>query len=242
MRSQGGIRPIRPWRVLKFILIACLVLVALPNTVLKSFPKVACKPSVLAGHTSYNAHERGHSKERVITPDFVTLAELQSRLGHVMEDSASSTKVAVNIKDSEMALRDLATLKSDIKAFVGDAKAAGGNLQQFGGRIWGAVDRIVSLNKRTLIILENPSTAEGDITAYHTDMEAIWRQGLELLDKTLRKLIHEAQDNFGSLQRLEERLNNIEDMVSAEKHKIFCQEQELNRQWFRRFRDTSSDP
>ncbi|CAE6519608.1 unnamed protein product [Rhizoctonia solani] len=222
MRSQGGIRPIRPWRVLKFILIACLVLVALPNTVLKSFPKVACKPSVLAGHTSYNAHERGHSKERVITPDFVTLAELQSRLGHVMEDSASSTKVAVNIKDSEMALRDLATLKSDIKAFVGDAKAAGGNLQQFGG--------------------QNPSTAEGDITAYHTDMEAIWRQGLELLDKTLRKLIHEAQDNFGSLQRLEERLNNIEDMVSAEKHKIFCQEQELNRQWFRRFRDTSSDP
>ncbi|CAE7098010.1 unnamed protein product [Rhizoctonia solani] len=239
MRSQGGIRPIRPWRVLNFIV--CLVLIALPNTVFKLLPKVACKPSVLSGHTSYHAHEHGHSKERVITPDFVTLVELQSRLERVMDDIASSSKAAVDIKDSEMALRDLATLvrysalsnkdplESDLKLFVRDAKVASGNLQQFGSHVWGAMDRI----KYMLIQLESTPTGSEDIATHRKDMEAIWRQGLELLRSTLCKLIHEAQDNVDSLQRLEERLNNIEDMVSAEMHKITCQEHALKQQWVR---------
>jgi hypothetical protein len=41
------------------------------------------------------------------TPDFITLAGLQSRMEYVMERTAGSSKVAVDIKDSEMALRDL---------------------------------------------------------------------------------------------------------------------------------------
>ncbi|CAE7211206.1 unnamed protein product [Rhizoctonia solani] len=242
---KSAIGPV--WRVIKFALVTYLVLVALPYTIFESFPEVVCKLPVLSEYTPYCAQEHGHSSSEkpIVTPDFVTLVNMQSGLNYVMEDSASGAKVAVDIKDSEMALRDLATLvrysalsnkdplESDLKLFVKDAKVASGNLQQFGSRVWGSVDRIVSLNKHMLIQLENTPTGKEDIATYRKDMEAIWRQGLGLLSSTLRKLIHEAQDNVGSLQRLEERLNNIEDMVSAEKHEISRQEQELKQQWVR---------
>ncbi|KAH7335157.1 hypothetical protein B0J17DRAFT_668880 [Rhizoctonia solani] len=246
-------------QVVKFLSILCLVFLALgPESPTKSL----CKIPVLSGYTSHCARELDLPRKPVATPDFITLARLQSRLEQVMKDSASSSKVAVDIKDSEMALRDLGTvvkhsalskkdiLGRDLKSFVNDAKAAGASLQQFGSRVWGAVDRIVSLNEHTLLILESTSTAGegnsgssgwwgrkgGEVASRVPDpkeMENIWLQGVFMLDQNLRKLIHEAQHNIGSLQRLEEKLNSIADMVAEEKHEIMDKELALKQQWFR---------
>ncbi|CCO37204.1 hypothetical protein BN14_11358 [Rhizoctonia solani AG-1 IB] len=162
--------------------------------------------------------------EHITTPDFVTLAGLQSRMEYVMERTAGSSKAAVDIKDSEMALRDLGTLVKqsniagkdalgrDISHFINEAKIASGNLQRFGSHVWGAVDRILSLNE-----------------PHRKGLELIWIQSIELMEKNLRRLIHEAQDNVGLLQRLEERLNNIQDMVYIEIDEISGKERELRR-------------
>ncbi|CAE6399444.1 unnamed protein product [Rhizoctonia solani] len=217
-------------------------------------------PPVLSGYCSHCASELDLPREAAPTPDFITLARLQSRLEQVMKDSASSSKVAVGIKTSEAALQDLGTivkhsalskkdiLERDIKSFVEDAKITGANLQRFGSRIWGAVDRVISLNEHTVLILESTSPGgegnEGSQSWWGQkeeahrgpdpkDVENIWWQGIDLLSKTLHKLIHEAQHNVVSLQRLGERLNSIEDTVAQEKGYILGREKVLKDQWFR---------
>ncbi|KAH7335156.1 hypothetical protein B0J17DRAFT_64869 [Rhizoctonia solani] len=246
-RLQSAVVSICNFRIVKIVWILYLVFLV---------------PPVLSGYCSHCASELDLPKEPVATPDFITLAGLQSRLEQVMKDSASSSKVAAGIKTSEIALRDLGTavkhsalskkhiLERDLKSFVNDAKTTGASLQQFGSRVWGAVDRIVSLNEHILLILEStPTSGDGNEGSQSwwgqrggevasqvpdsKDIENIWRQGIDLLGKTLHKLIHEAQHNMGSLQRLEERLNNIADMVAEEKDDILGKERELKKKWIR---------
>ncbi|CAE6469481.1 hypothetical protein ACGC1H_003569 [Rhizoctonia solani] len=238
-RVRGPVGPI--CRFVLPMLMAYLLLIATTGNVPESLSEVTCKLPALAQHFPHCTPE----PISIVAPDFVSLIQLQSRLGQVMDDTAHSSKVAVDIKDSEMSLRDLRTLVThsalsnkdvlgrDLKRFVQDAKATSENLQKFGSRVWGAVDRVISLNEHTLIMLENTPTERGLVTTYQEGLESIWRQGIELMGQTLRKLIHEAQANVGTLQRLEEMLNNIEDMVSTEKHEIDSEELKLQRQWFR---------
>ncbi|CAE6382058.1 unnamed protein product [Rhizoctonia solani] len=228
------------WKVFQIILMAYLVSVVLPNAIFESYPTALCNLPILSGYPCCAGQDT-----HIITPDFVALAGLQSRLQHVMEHTTGSSKVAVDIKDSEMALRDLGTLVRqstiaskealgrDIKLFVDEAKLASGSLQRFGSHVWGAVDRTVSLNERTLVMLEAASTGRGDVTAQRKGLELLWLQSIELMGKNLRRLIHEAQDNIGSLERLTERLNIIQDMVSTERGEINEKEHMLRQQWFR---------
>ncbi|CAE6428875.1 unnamed protein product [Rhizoctonia solani] len=235
------------WKYVVHILLVYLLFVS-PNTTSESFSgvPVLCKLPVLSGHfPHYCTRGSDPAGGAIIHPDFVTLARLQARLEYVMEDSAGSPMIADNIKDSEITLRDLGTLvklsslsrkdtlEQELKLFVENARAAGGRLQEFGSRVWGAVDRIVSLNEHALIVLERmsleaaggyfgsivglfaPVEQETSIT-HRKWMEDLWLQSLESLDKTLRGLIHETQANVGFLQRLEARLNNIQDMAIAE--------------------------
>ncbi|EUC59805.1 transmembrane protein, putative, partial [Rhizoctonia solani AG-3 Rhs1AP] len=261
-RARGAVGLI--WRFLLPTLVAYLLLIVTTGNVPEALSEVPCKLPALTRHFPHCTPEPQIPEVQlvevqpvevqppppeepisIVTPDFAALVQMQSQLGQVMDDTAGSSKVAVDVKDSEMSLRDLRTrvahstlsnkdiLGQDLKRFVQDAKATSENLQQFGSRVWGAVDRVVSLNEHTLITLENAPTERGLVKAHEKRLESIWHQGIQLLDHTLRKLIHEAQDNVGTLQRLEERLNNIEDMVSTEQHDIDSQESELKRQWFR---------
>jgi hypothetical protein len=74
-------------------------------------------------------------------------------------------------------------------------------------------------------MLESVSTGRGDIIAHRKGLELIWIQSIELMEKNLRRLIHEAQANVGLLQMLQERLNIIQDMVYAERYEILGKEQ-----------------
>ncbi|CEL61715.1 hypothetical protein RSOLAG1IB_04465 [Rhizoctonia solani AG-1 IB] len=225
------------WKVVQIILMTCLVSTVIPNTIVQSHLTTLCNFPILSKYYPHCVIPDEH----ITTPDFVTLAGLQSRMEYVMERTAGSSKAAVDIKDSEMALRDLGTLVKqsniagkdalgrDISHFINEAKIASGNLQRFGSHVWGAVDRILSLNERTLTMLESVSTGRGDIIAHRKGLELIWIQSIELMEKNLRRLIHEAQDNVGLLQRLEERLNNIQDMVYIEIDEISGKERELRR-------------
>ncbi|KAG8741403.1 hypothetical protein FRC11_014850, partial [Ceratobasidium sp. 423] len=247
MGLRGAVASIRKYVI--HVLLVYLLLV-LPNTIPESFSGALCKLPILSGHfPHYCTRGSDPTGGPIIHPDFVTLARLQARLEYVMEDSASSPVIVDNIKDSEITLRDLGTLvklstlsrkdtlEEELKLFVENARAAGERLQEFGSRVWGAVDRIVSLNEHALILLERISLeASGGYftsiigfltpieretaTTHRKWMEDIWLQSLESLDKNLRGLIHETQANVGFLQRLEARLNNIQDMAIAEEEEL----------------------
>ncbi|QRW17210.1 hypothetical protein RhiXN_05212 [Rhizoctonia solani] len=244
-------------------------LFALRSATFETFPETLCKVPTLSRYFPHCTQEFREplAGKPVITPDFITLSRLQSRLEYVMEDSASSSLVAIDIKDSEMALRDLVTrvkvsslsskeiLGRNLELFVEDARVTSGNLQQFGSRVWGAVDRIVSLNEHTLVTLEVASleapggsldsiinffapAEHNSVTTRREIMEDLWLQAIEVMDKTLRKLIHEAQDNVGSLQRLKEKLDNIQDMAIREEDQIRAEEEKTKRdaRWSTRFK------
>lgn len=108
-----------------------------------------------------------NSFSRHFSPDFLKLVSLQTRLEDVMDDSTSTSIIAVDMKNSEIAVRDLTTLVKlssliakdalvdRLNEFVLDAKTTGRNLQKFGGRVGGAVDQIVAMNEYVLKLLES---------------------------------------------------------------------------------------
>ncbi|KAH7335154.1 hypothetical protein B0J17DRAFT_64834 [Rhizoctonia solani] len=150
-----------------WLLAAYLILMAISGTsdlFVKTFMSPVCKLPLISGRIDYCNRD---AFSRRFAPDFPKLASLQSRLEDVMDDSASSSIVAVDIKNSEMAVRDLTTLVKlsslvakdslvdRLNEFVVDAKTAGRNLQRFGSRVGGAVDQIVTMNEYVLKLLEN---------------------------------------------------------------------------------------
>ncbi|KZT60989.1 hypothetical protein CALCODRAFT_448139 [Calocera cornea HHB12733] len=102
-------------------------------------------------------------------PDFPNLMDLQNKFENILEDSASSTTVALELKKSEMAIRDLTNLVkvSDLvakdrlsillDAFIGSAKIAGRELQRLGSRVGGTVDNILAMDDYVLRLLEETS-------------------------------------------------------------------------------------
>lgn len=150
-----------------WILALYLILMALSGTsdlLVSTAMAPVCKLPLISSQISYCTRD---SFSRRFSPDFPKLASLQSRLEDVMDDSSSSSIVAVDIKNSEMAVRDLTTLVKlsslvakdslvdHLNEFVVDAKTAGRNLQKFGGRVGGAVDQILAMNEYVLKLLEN---------------------------------------------------------------------------------------
>ncbi|CAE7210558.1 unnamed protein product [Rhizoctonia solani] len=196
----------------------------------------------------------GHPRSFAVTPDFIALAQLQSRLEYVIEQSTRSSLVVVDMSDSDMALRDLHSslsskdiLVRDLRRFVEDARTTSESLQQFRQHVWEAVGQIVHGNNHAIGVLEdillegaegsrdnNPYIPRffGRGTALRQEMEDTWLRGTTLLEKILRKSIMKAHDNFISLKTLEKELVSVQNMVFAGEDSLRSKEQGLKRQWF----------
>lgn len=154
-----------------------LVLLALPTTINLILPPM-CNFALVANHLSYCAQNYYDTN---FAPDFPRLASLQNRLENAMDESASGAIVAVDLKRSELAVRDLKTLlehstlsfkvslAKNLGKFITDAKSAGRDLQRFSSRVGGTVDEIVALNEHVLQLLERtanevqPQIGEGRV-------------------------------------------------------------------------------
>lgn len=246
-----------------WLLAAYLILMALSGTsdlFVKTFMSPVCKLPIISSRIDYCTHD---AFSRRFSPDFPKLASLQSRLEDVMDESASSSIVAVDIKNSEMAVRDLTTLVKlsslvakdslieRLNEFVVDAKAAGRNLQRFGGRVGGAVDQIVTMNEYVLKLLENtvkdsqPQISSGPIqrvmnavspiktagphviAARRKEVETMWYQATGMMESTIRNLIHEAEGNIIALDKLEGDLDLINEMILREDEGIRAKAEEV---------------
>jgi hypothetical protein len=78
----------------------------------------------------------------------------------------------------------------------------------------------VSLNKRTIVVLEGASNGKGDIVRHREELEDFWFKSMELLERVLRDLVHEAEDKIAHLERLDEMLKTVEVMVTEEQNNI----------------------
>ncbi|CUA68883.1 hypothetical protein RSOLAG22IIIB_08130 [Rhizoctonia solani] len=239
--------------VLLHILAVYLAFVGIP----KLYSKVSCRLPVLPQYFTHCTHELGHPRNPVVIPAFIELGELQSRLGYVMEDSTHSSLIAIDMKDSEMALQDLDMLVRDssisnkelgrnLELFIEEVEATSGGLQQFGNHIWGAVGRTMSENEYTITMLESiypetPKESSGIIslmsfgqatTATQKKTQDLWLRTTGSFNKTLHELTHQARTSIGSLEMLEISLGNIQDMTVREEDTLRGLEQGFKRRWF----------
>ncbi|EUC59809.1 hypothetical protein RSOL_323970 [Rhizoctonia solani AG-3 Rhs1AP] len=241
------------------ILVAYL-LVWIPNVIPESFSEVPCRLPVLPRYFPHCTHELSHPRKLAATPDFTGLTQLQSRFEYVMEGCTHSSLVAVDMKDSEMALRDLRTLVrdssissrdmlvQDLQRFIEDARVISEGLQQLRHHVWGVVGSIVPENYHAITVLEGiwletPGGSHGGITdllrsfgkesaLQRKKVEGLWLQAIQLLDNSVRKLTNEVQTNVGHLRMIEAGLDNIQDMIITEEDNLRSKEQGLKWRWF----------
>lgn len=124
--------------------------------------------------------------------DFDSLVDIQERLPDVLEMSAQSVSLPLEMKRSEASIRDLRTmvryselrgkeeLLLEFDGFVETARTASGDLQRFNAHVGSAVDSVISINRWTSRYLESLAAAEshraaglGSLTSLAADI-ASW--------------------------------------------------------------------
>ncbi|KAG8776834.1 hypothetical protein FRC12_000682 [Ceratobasidium sp. 428] len=168
-------------------------------------------------------------------PDFRRFVVVQSQLQRAMERSTHTLMAAANMKQTEVAVRDLKTLiglsslvsKDDLsegfEVFTRDARNTGRSLQKFGGRVGMAVDETIVTNNYAIKSLE----AAGKGWNRRKDITATWFRMTGQTKSTIQKLISEASANLRALDILKNELDVIHTMLATEDHKAESDKEEM---------------
>ncbi|KAF3913970.1 hypothetical protein ABW21_db0207404 [Orbilia brochopaga] len=167
-------------------------------------------------------------------PDYKRLMELQFSFEKILEDSVGGSRLAYDMKTSEMAVRDLTTLvrvsglacrdqlSIHLEQFGDTARVASRSLSRFSSRVMGTIDSILALDewaKKTLEdIRDNEAASKMSITSLvlwrdneqiRKDVSNTFLKTTEGMDGQLQRLVMEAQGVLAILDQLEDRLNTI---------------------------------
>lgn len=114
--------------------------------------------------------------------DFDNLVGLQDQLPNVLEMSANSISLPLEMKRSESSIRDLRTMvhHSELKgkeelvfefdSFIETARTASRTLQQFNVHVGSAVDSVISINRWTSRYLDGLAAAENEKKGLVSDL------------------------------------------------------------------------
>ncbi|KAF8056071.1 hypothetical protein FPV67DRAFT_1376586, partial [Lyophyllum atratum] len=184
--------------------------------------------------------------------DYPRLTDIQSfMLKDLLDESAAGSGLSLEIKRAQLATADLVTLVrisdlesrdtlSDLlKEFAEDAKKTGRDLQRLSSKIGGAVDNIMAANDYALHQIEaaylksqSLSTMYGVApwAADNPTKEALTRtfgEVMGVLADSMQRLIIEAEVNLANLEKLEERLSVLHELVAREDATISSAKSEL---------------
>ncbi|EWC43541.1 hypothetical protein DRE_01428 [Drechslerella stenobrocha 248] len=185
-------------------------------------------------------------------PDYKRLMELQFSFEKILEDSVGGSRLAYDMKTSEMAVRDLTTLVKvsglacreqlsiHLEQFGDTARVASRSLSRFSSRVMGTIDSILALDqwaKKTLEDIRDSETASKmSITSLvlwpnsnqiRKDISNTFLKTTEGMDKQLQRLVMEAQGVLAILDQLEDRLNTIHEIISREANHIKIENDEV---------------
>ncbi|KAG8774967.1 hypothetical protein FRC12_001728 [Ceratobasidium sp. 428] len=175
----------------------------------------------------------------VFWPDFPGLVELQSHLYGAMERSTDTVVVAIDLKRSEVAVRDLITrvklsslasknpLVRNLGEFVEDARIIGRSLQRFGSRVGSVVDQTITTNEYAIGLLESAAKPKESLSwprllsapapqFQHKEVKATWFKAIEKMKSTVMELSVEAAANMRALDRLDEQLSVIHEIITMD--------------------------
>lgn len=171
--------------------------------------------------------------------DYPKLVDVQSAtFEQLLDDNAGTSALALDIKKAQLATSDLLTvvrvseipsrdtLADTLKEFVEDAKTTGRGLQKLSSKISGAVDHVMAVNDHALKTIESSNSGNSNsiipaIWPFSRGMSkdavtATFGQAMDVLSYNMERLILEAEINLKNLDRLEDHLSILHDIVSRE--------------------------
>ncbi|KAJ7138773.1 hypothetical protein C8R43DRAFT_893162 [Mycena crocata] len=170
--------------------------------------------------------------------DFPTLMSVQDNtMEHILDENSSGSALALHIKKAQMATSDLAILvrHSNLKSrdrlathlqqFAKEAESTSNSLTKLSSRVFGAVDSIMGVNDFALRTIEatrstarfsllryiNPWTADPSILVVES-----FETSMRFLSTTIRQLVVEFEINIRHLDKLEQQLAILHEIVSRE--------------------------
>ncbi|KAF8644016.1 hypothetical protein AX16_008732 [Volvariella volvacea WC 439] len=198
--------------------------------------------SLHAGIGSHAGPIPTDGKPKLLRADFPALTDVQTKsLDQLLEDSAESTGLSLEIKKAEVATTDLIVvvehsklrskdkLAEMLKDFVKDAKKTGQGLQRFNAKVGGAVDQILVINDHALRTIEAAQATlpkPGSVAALMpwspkpSDIDAritnTFADAMNIVSGELTRLILEAQVSLTNLNSLDESLNALHTLLKQE--------------------------
>ncbi|KAJ3869156.1 hypothetical protein EV359DRAFT_76988 [Lentinula novae-zelandiae] len=253
----GGVQLLRkPLSFLLFIWLLALIMSRISSTLKTAFKPLCIIPGIGSSalcRTDSTNIKLPKSKGSHTSPqwaDYPGLINAQSlTFEQLLDDSVGGSGLSLDIKKAEMATSDLVTLvkfskltskellAESLSGFVEDARRTGRGLQRLGSKVGGAVDQIMAVNDYAVNSIaaaqaSSPSILYSIIPFYSvpSTQEIVlqtFAEAMGVLSTTIERLVVEAEVQLANLERLEERLSMLHELVSREDSTISSAKSEL---------------
>jgi len=208
----------------------------------------------------YQNHPKLPAGANVPDPEFEALMNVQSQFETIMSDTAASASLPMDMKRSEISIRDLRQLvrfsqlpsrhelMHELDGFVETARMASYDLQKFDSHVGRSVDIVLSTNRWTQRVLDDidlQHSERGLLPAFVSDtllapFKPMKFTESRLLDQYIQhshvvsgeieRLIEEAQALLAVLQNLEDRLDVMAEVSARDNIQIQGSKDEVLRE------------
>ncbi|KAJ3910854.1 hypothetical protein F5877DRAFT_55854, partial [Lentinula edodes] len=237
------------WKILYFITFVWLTTQPLLSTINTAFGPLCSVPGIASTRLCSDL-EHHNFQLRPLWADFPRLMNAQTlTFEQLLDNSVGGSGLSLDIKKAEMAMSDLVVLikfselsskdvlSDALTKFAHDARRTGRGLQTLGSRIGGAVDLILAVNEYAMAKLSSVPQSSTFISQalvpFHSvsSMEKLVLQGfaesMSTLSAVIQRLILLAEVELSNLERLEDHLSLIHEIVSREDSSISSAKAEL---------------
>ncbi|KAJ3757540.1 hypothetical protein EV360DRAFT_45824 [Lentinula raphanica] len=236
------------WRLiylLTFVSLAALPLLSTFDTLLRPF----CLAPGIANSSLCSELHFNHQSQP-LWADFPRLMNAQSLMfEQLLDNSVGGSSISLDVKKAEMAMADLVVLvkysKLSSKVVLGDAlstfaheaRRTGRGLQTLGSKVGGAVDLILSVNEYAMAKLGSISSSSSLFPQALVPFQSAsslekmfllsFAESMNTLSTIIQRLILLAEVELSNLEKLEEHLSLIHEIVSREDSSIAHAKSEL---------------
>nr|GAT46720.1 predicted protein [Mycena chlorophos] len=243
-----------PLSFLVFCWMLAFILHQISRTMRAAFAPICWVPIVSQSAFCQIGSVQGPQGQQPQWADFPKLVDVQSAtLEQLLDESASGSTLALQLKKAEIATVDLVTLVrvSDLKSrdvlgdalrtFVDDAKTAGRSLNKLNAKVSSAVDGVYAVNDYALRTIEGARSAPSNSPTIiqrmlpwpfnskpPTDLVlGAFEDSMNYLSHTMSNLILEFELNLNNLNKLEEELSVLYELVTREDKSLSTAKEEL---------------
>ncbi|KAL0954355.1 hypothetical protein HGRIS_003349 [Hohenbuehelia grisea] len=235
-----------PLSILVFLWLLALIMSRVSNMLRSAFSPLCFLPGISSlGVCLPDARQQPIASQIPRRADYPKLVDVQSNaFEKLLDQSTGSSGLSFDIRNAELATRDLVALirlsklkSKDLLAdslggFVDDARKASRSLQKLHAKIGGAVDGISAVNDYALHSIEEAHAKEPawyspsalvPWSSRRTTQDVVkktFKDAMDALSWELRRLILQAEHSQSLLDGLEEHLATLHDIISREDSSI----------------------